>query len=318
MNNIDFTIVIPTYNGGDRLPSLLEKLRLQTNIDHLKWEIIIIDNNSQDHTAELIKKYQQNWHYNYALKYYFESQQGLAYARSRGVKESQGKYIGFLDDDNHPDSNWIFSADNFLENHAECGAVGGKIYGNFATEPPANFNRIKSFLAITDHGENSHLFQPENLILPPGAGLVVRKNVWVENVPKKLNLIGRVGGQFLSGEDYECLLYIYKAGGEIWYNPEMISYHQIPGFRLEKKYLLSIAKGCGLPTCQLRMITAQNWQKPIIIIRTILGNIKRIIAHVFQYKNEIFTDVIVASELQFFLGCLFSVFYPFWKKVNNS
>lgn len=113
------------------------------------------------------------------------------------------------------------------------------------------------------------------------------------------------------------MLYIYKAGGEIWYNPQMISAHQIPAFRLEKPYLLSIAKGCGLPTCQLRMITAQNWQKPIIVIRTILGNIKRIIAHVFKYKTEIFTDV-VASELQFFFGCLCSVFYPFWKKVNNS
>jgi glycosyltransferase involved in cell wall biosynthesis len=316
--SLDFTIVIPTYNGAERLPKLLTSLQKQINIEHLPWEIIIIDNNSTDNTANLIKSYQENWNYPYKLKYFIETNQGIAYARAKGIKEAKGKYIGFLDDDNIPDKNWIFAAYNFLENHPQCGAVGGKIHGNFATELPANFDRIKAFLAIYDHGENPHLFEPDNLILPAGAGLVVSKKVWVENVPSKLNFVGRISKEFVSGDDYESLLYIHKAGWEIWYNPVMQSYHQIPAFRLEKDYLFPLSKGCGLPTCTLRMINAKSWQKPIIIIRTLLGNLRRMIIHKLKYGGKLDHDLIAACEMQFYWGSFLSVFYYLRKNVHQD
>ncbi|MEM9977737.1 MAG: glycosyltransferase, partial [Cyanobacteria bacterium P01_D01_bin.2] len=44
----DLSIVICTYNGEQNLPSLLAQLRIQTTTDTLEWEIIIVDNNSND------------------------------------------------------------------------------------------------------------------------------------------------------------------------------------------------------------------------------------------------------------------------------
>jgi glycosyltransferase involved in cell wall biosynthesis len=106
---VDFTVVIPTYNGEKRLPQLLERLReagrshsvkSQTNTEQFSWEILVVDNNSKDNTAKVVQEYQANWPDTYPLRYSFEAEQGAAFARQRAIKEARGELIGFLDDDN--------------------------------------------------------------------------------------------------------------------------------------------------------------------------------------------------------------------------
>jgi len=317
-DDLDITIAIPTYNGEKRLPQLLERLRSQVNIKQLKWEIIIVDNNSQDGTAKLIQNYIKDWHQSYVLKYYFEPEQGAAFARLRAVREAKGKLIGFLDDDNLPDLHWVAAAYAFAQEHPQAGAYGGQIHGDYEVKPPENFERIQAFLAIREHGEESHLFQPENLRLPPAAALVIRKQAWCESVPQRPLLTGKLPGVMVQGDDYEPLLYMHKAGWEIWYNPAMHTAHQIPHWRLEKDYLLSISRGCGLATCQLRMITAKPWEKPLIIGRTIIGNSRRILLHLLKHKQQVKTDIIAACELEFFLGSLWSTTYYIKNQFRNN
>ncbi|MFY7805244.1 MAG: glycosyltransferase, partial [Limnoraphis robusta] len=66
---LDFTIAIPTYNGAKRLPQVLDKLRSQTDVEQISWEVIVVDNNSTDNTAEIVQQYQQNWLLNVPLRY---------------------------------------------------------------------------------------------------------------------------------------------------------------------------------------------------------------------------------------------------------
>ncbi|MGB3514560.1 MAG: hormogonium polysaccharide biosynthesis glycosyltransferase HpsE [Microcoleaceae cyanobacterium] len=304
---IDFTVAIPTYNGAERLPKLLDKIRQQNQTEDISWEVIIVDNNSSDKTAEVIKYYQSNWLESVPLKYFFEPKQGATFARQRAVKEAEAKLIGFLDDDNFPTSNWIATAYSFAQKYPQAGAYSGQIHGEFEVEPPENFKKIEQYLSIREHGLTAHLFEPENLRLPTTAALVVRKQAWVESIPISLSLKGRINGSMLGGEDYEILLYLHKAGWEIWYNPAMETYHQIPKWRLEKDYLLKLARGCGLATCQLLMINAQNWQKPLILIRTLLGNLKRIINYYIRYRGELKHDLIANFELEFYWGSFLSV-----------
>ncbi|MGK7880257.1 MAG: hormogonium polysaccharide biosynthesis glycosyltransferase HpsE [Crocosphaera sp.] len=306
---MNFTVVIPTYNGAKRLPLVLEKLQLQTSVCHLTGEILVIDNNSDDDTANIVKTYQKNWLFSWPLKYDFEPRKGLAFARQKGVKEAQGELIFFIDDDNLPKKNWIYEAYQFSIKYPKAGAFSGKIVGDFGQKTPDNFGVISQFLAIRDPGPKPCLFEPEKLRLPPGAGLVVRRQVWVESVPLDCKLIGPQGTKPMRGEDYEVLLYIYKKGWEIWYNPKMIIYHLIPNDRLSREYLLPLAKEIGLATCQLRMILAKNWQKPLIWVRTILGNLKRILLHLLKYKSEVNNNLISAFELQFYWGSFLSPFY---------
>jgi len=306
--SIDFTVAIPTYNGASRLPKLLEKLRQQTDLDQISWEIIVVDNNSSDNTAQVVQEYQGNWLVDVPLTYILEPEQGAAFARLRAVKEAQGELIGFLDDDNLPNPDWIAQAYTFAKNHPQAGALSGQIHGEFEVEPPENFQRIQAFLAIREHGSTPHQFEPQNLRLPTAAALVVHRQAWQESVPKQPQLKGRLSGSMLGGEDYEPLLYIYKAGWEIWYHPDLHTYHQIPHWRLERDYLLSISRGCGLATCQLRMVNAKPWQKPLIIIRNLLGSLRRVVLQFIQYRGQFKTNLIAACEMEFFWGSLISSF----------
>jgi len=307
--SIDFTIAIPTYNGASRLPKLLEKLRQQTGLDQISWEIIVVDNNSTDNTAQVVQEYQGNWLPGVPLTYILEPEQGAAFARLRAVKEAQGELIGFLDDDNLPYPDWIAQAYTFAQEHPQAGAFSGQIHGEFEVEPPENFQRIQAFLAIREHGSTPHQFEPQNLRLPPAASLVVRKKAWCESVPSRPTLTGKLPGIMIQGDDYEPLLYMYKAGWEIWYHPDLHTYHQIPHWRLEREYLLSISRGCGLATCQLRMINATPWQKPIIFLRTLLGNLRRVIWQFIKYRRKVKTNIIMECEMEFFWGSLMSCFY---------
>jgi glycosyltransferase involved in cell wall biosynthesis len=306
---LDITVAIPTYNRANYLPKLLEQLWKQTGVEHLRWEIIIIDNNSTDNTCEIVTHYQSKWQNQVTLRYFLETQQGAAFARWRAVREAKGELIGFLDDDNFPALSWLKEAVEFGKKHPLAGAWSGQIHGEFEVEPPENFEKIQAFLAIREHGSEPHLFDPVNLRLPPAAALVVRKRAWSENVPQKPALVGKLPGLLVQGDDYEPLLYMYKANWEIWYNPLMHTYHQIPASRLEKSYLLTLARGCGLCICHLRMINAKKWQKPLVFLRTSLGNLRRLLQHFLVYKSPWKNDLIFLFEMEFYWGSFLSPFY---------
>ncbi|HEY9852798.1 MAG TPA: hormogonium polysaccharide biosynthesis glycosyltransferase HpsE [Leptolyngbyaceae cyanobacterium] len=306
---MDFTVAIPTYNGASRLPLVLERLRQQVNTEHFAWEIVVVDNNSKDNTPGVVEEYQANWPEKVPLRYCLETEQGAAFARLRAVREAKGELIGFLDDDNLPDSNWVVAAYSFGKEHPKAGAFGGQIHGEYEAKPPANFKRIQSFLAVIERGSKPKLYEPDKLILPAGAAFVVRKKAWCESVLNRPMLIGRVGGQMLGGEDYEPLLYIHKAGWEIWYNPAMHAYHQIPYWRLERDYLIALSRACGLCICHLRMINAKEGHKPILMARIFLSNMRRVVRHLRQYREQVTTDIVAACEMEFFLSCMASPFY---------
>lgn len=308
---VDFTVAIPTYNGAQRLSGLLEKLRSQIQLEDLSWEVIVIDNNSSDQTAELVQHYQQNWIAGVELKYYFEPEQGLAFARQRAISEATGKFVGFLDDDNRPAPEWLAAAYEFGQTHPKAGAYGSRILGEFEVHPPENFERIAPLLALTDRGPQARYYQPQKKLLPPGAGLVVRREAWLNQVPARLVLIGRVGGQMLASEEFEALLYIQNAGWQIWYNPAMVVYHCIPRQRLERGYLMGLCRGIGLSRYRTRMLSVAAWQKPLALVAYMANDVRKIIRHLIKYRTSIKTDLVAACELELYLSCLKSPFF-FW------
>jgi glycosyltransferase involved in cell wall biosynthesis len=312
---VNFTVAIPTYNGAQRLPKLLERLRSQIGIAGLIWEVIVVDNNSTDQTAEVVQAYQANWPHS-SLRYAFEKQQGAAFARQQAMRLAQSNWVGFLDDDVLPDPDWVATAYAFSQAYPQAGAYGGQIHGSFEVPPPENFHRIQSFLAIRERGNQVRRYEPERLILPPSAAWVVNRKTWLEVVPQRPKLGGRAKGSMMQGDDYEPLLYMHRAGWEIWYNPAMQAYHQIPQRRLERDYLISLSHGCGLCVCHLRMIAPKSWQKPMIFLKITLGALKRLVQHWLQHRMQLKTDLVSACEQAFLMGSFTSSFYflrsAFW------
>ncbi|MBO3459790.1 hormogonium polysaccharide biosynthesis glycosyltransferase HpsE [Aetokthonos hydrillicola Thurmond2011] len=310
---IDFTVAIPTYNGETRLPELLERLQKQFCTEDFSWEIIVVDNNSKDNTAKLVQKYQKYWQFPFALKYYFEPKQGAAYARKRAIEEAKGNLVGFLDDDNYPELNWVARAYAFGHKYSKAGAYASQIHPEWEVKPPENFQRIAPFLAITERGDLPLLYEPHKRLLPPSAGLVVRRQAWLESVPNYPILTGRVAGNMLTSEDLEMLSYIQKAGWEIWYNPEMKIYHQIPSWRLQREYLIPFIRGIGLSRYVTRMVNINPWFRPVAFLAYMLNDARKIIFHLLKYRLKVKTELVPACEMQLFLSSFISPFY-LWKQ----
>lgn len=306
---LDLTIAICTYNGATRLPQVIEKLRGQIGVEDLKWEILVIDNNSSDATRGVVRQQQQFRAEGWRLRYCFEPEQGLAIARHRAVTEARGNLVGFLDDDNIPAPNWVAEACRFGQAHPQIGAYGSQIFGDFAGPTPANFSRIAPLLALTDRGPSPIPYKPQRKVLPPGAGLVVRRQVWLEHVPAQCFLQGRSSGLKLPGEDLEALLHIQQSGWAIWYNPTMQLHHQIPTWRLERDYLTDLCHRVGLSRFHTRRLSLRGWQYPVMLPAYVANDLRKIVQHLLRYRLQAKTDVVVACELALFVGSLLSPFY---------
>ena len=85
------TVIVPAFNKGATLARTLDSVLAQTLP---AAEILVIDNNSTDHTAQLVETYAER-----GVTYVLESKQGVAYARNRGLALAQSPYVCCLDAD---------------------------------------------------------------------------------------------------------------------------------------------------------------------------------------------------------------------------
>jgi len=86
-----FSVIIPTYNRKTLLKTALESVLDQTFDD---FEVVIIDDGSTDNTKDMIESYEDT-----RIKYIHQDNHGVAHARNRGIENSKGKFIAFLDSD---------------------------------------------------------------------------------------------------------------------------------------------------------------------------------------------------------------------------
>lgn len=300
--DFDLTVAIPTYNGAERLPAVLEHLRAQIVPGSWRWEILIVDNNSQDETARVVQSWQSTWELDVPLRYCFEPRQGLAYARMKAVEKGAGTLIGFLDDDNWPSQSWVVAACQFGQDHPQVGAFGSQIQAEFEQPPPDYFKAVQSFLVIRNYSNQPKPYQPETLRLPAGAGLVVRKQAWLDSMPAQPLRTQR------GGNDYEISLHMHRQGWQIWHNPAMQIAHHIPAKRVEPDYLRGLAFQYGLCTTELLMIAANPWHRPFILARNLAGGLRRTIAHWLVHRRSLDQDPGAACYMAFHLGSLFSPF----------
>lgn len=320
---IDFTVAIRVYNAGDRLPALLDRLQTQEQVTGVTWEVLVVDNNSSDDTASIVKTYQEQWRADCPLRYVFEPKQGAAIARRRAMLEARGTWVGFLDDDNLPDARWVATAYAFGQAHPQAGAMGGQIHGLFEVPPPPNFGKIACFIAVIerqpafcynakDNGRKNHK------VLPPGAGIVIRKQAWLDSVPQRSIIQGPTGGSIASkGEDIELLMYLRQAGWEIWNCPEMHIYHQIPQWRMERTYLIKLVRGVGLAKYSLRMLDCPWWQVPFMTIAYLMNDFRKAAMYFLRNRKTIKVDTVAACEMELLLTSLVSPFHQFKIWLSN-
>lgn len=106
-----FSIIIPVYNVADEYFRVcMDSLINQTYTD---FEIIIVNDGSNSDTTSLCNSFMQ---YDNRVKVVFQINQGVSVARNNGIKESNGKWILFVDADDWLEFNALKKLHTYLEN----------------------------------------------------------------------------------------------------------------------------------------------------------------------------------------------------------
>lgn len=237
------SIAICTYNNAALLNEALRALEQQRFSDkQLLWTALVIDNASTDETHSVVQTYIQRGLIP-KLRYIHESQQGLAFARRRAVRETEGNLIAFVDDDCLLDPHWVEQAILFCQKHPKAGAVGGKVELIWEVPPNSLNVRFSQSLAEQDYGNSELCLQHSRLV---GAGLLLRRRaLHASGWPENMALVDRCGNALSAGGDSEIVCRVRNAGFDLWYNPSMQLAHHIPRRRMSISYLCRLHRGFG-------------------------------------------------------------------------
>lgn len=87
------SVITPTYNRREFIVEAIESVLAQT---YPNWQMLIIDDGSTDDSIEVIKPYLKDER----IQYFYQENQGQAFARQQALKKAEGEYVAFLDSDN--------------------------------------------------------------------------------------------------------------------------------------------------------------------------------------------------------------------------
>jgi len=145
MNAEKVSIIIVTYNSENDLQKLLPSLVSQT---HKDFEIVVIDNNSQDCSIELVKNY-----FPEAKIIKNPENLGFAHAVNQGIKVSSGEFILLLNPDTMLKENFIENLVKKLKEHPEAGGACGKLLSEDGKKIDSAGIFFSPFLRHFDRGQ---------------------------------------------------------------------------------------------------------------------------------------------------------------------
>jgi glycosyltransferase involved in cell wall biosynthesis len=237
------SVIICTHNPRpDYLRRVLDALKTQT-LPKEQWELLLIDNASKE---PLAKVWDLSWHPH--ARHIREDELGLTPARLRGIKESTGELLVFVDDDNVLAQDYLKIAAEINLTRPYIGAFGGQIVGDFEEAPPVWLQPHLHFLVIRSVERDmwSNLFDSAKTI-PVGAGLCVRSSIAHEYAkviasdPFRAGL-DRKGINLISGGDIDLALTACDMGLGTGLFAELRLSHLIPTNRMKETYIENLVE----------------------------------------------------------------------------
>jgi len=230
---VDISVVVCTHNRSALLHGALTHLLTQ-DFGGLAVEIIVVDNNSTDDTAEVVRGLARAA--SAEVTYTFEEAQGLSYARNAGWALARAPIVAFTDDDIYVQRDWAARIAATFAQHSHVDCVGGKVLPKWPQPPPAWLTRDHwAPLAILDYGDKPLQLDRTDSRCLVGANLAFRRSVF-DRLGGFSPDFQRVKDTIGSLEDHEFLTRFWKAGGRALYAPDIVATAPVDLSRLEKAY----------------------------------------------------------------------------------
>jgi len=225
---MDVSIIIVTWNSSSLIGECLDSI--YSHKGKLKFEILVVDNNSQDATRDIIREF-------YPQVLFIENKENLGYARAnnQGIECSVGKYVLLLNPDVSLLDNALLDLFLYMEKHPEAGAIGPQLLNPDGTIQPSCrefpgfltliydvlglsflFPKSKFFaswrMGYFDHDSSREVDQPM------GSALMLRR--------RALKQIGLMDEEFfMFFNDVDLCYRLKKANWKIYFYPEARAYH---------------------------------------------------------------------------------------------
>lgn len=223
----DLSVVVSTHNRSNTLAVTLRSLRAQEVSPDCTFEVIVVDNNCTDDTAEVVQQFQRDGFEQ--LRFVREPRAGVSYGRNAGIAQSRAPVVAFLDDDIEAVRTWVTDIHRAMRTYPSAAGIGGRVLPRWPGSIPKWLERSHwAPLAIQDYGAEpfatSSAF-PRCLV---SANLALRRDA--------LERVGGFSPSYPRCQDHELELRLWRAGEHIVYVPEVVVHSPIDPDRLTKEY----------------------------------------------------------------------------------
>lgn len=299
------SIIVPTYNRAAELPAAIGSALDQTASPD-SYEIIVINNNSTDRTAEVLADLARE--HPGRVRAILEKKQGVAHARQAGIDAARAAILGFFDDDVRLTRNWVDIVLREFDRHQEIDVLGGKVLPRWEASPPKWLTPEHwGPLALQDFGDLPMVMSRENPRGLISANLAARKRIF-DQLGGFSPTLQRVKNGIGSLEDEEWMRRLWQSGGQALYVPELVTYAEVPVSRMTREYHRRWHTGHGRFYAMLRADEMEQSSVGVILgvpahlYRAALGNVSGWIRAIASGKTD--EAFIHETKIDFFKGFL--------------
>jgi glycosyltransferase involved in cell wall biosynthesis len=204
------SVIVCTRNRADQLDRCLRRFA-EADAPTGGWELIIVDNDSSDHTKQVVQRASKSL----PLQYYFAAKKGLSRARNLGLERAGGSIIAYTDDDCVVSRTWLTSLVREFADDPALQVLGGRVDLANERDLPMATRSFSDRLQISSYGQIV-----ERLI---GCNMAFRRGVFaaVGTFDPKLG----IGTGSASAEDLDIFYRVLKAGFKICFSPDALIHH---------------------------------------------------------------------------------------------
>lgn len=198
MKNVNrVSLVIPAYNEEDYLKQCLEAIKQQSV---QPYEVIVVDNNSTDKTAEIARSFS-------FVKLLSEKRQGVVFARDRGFNAARGEIIGRIDVDTILPADWVQNVQKIFA-YSQVSAVSGAMHYDVALAQTVD--KIDLFF----RRRLARLLGESDTVFLQGASMALRRSAWL----RVRHALCRKGNMH---EDFDLAIHLQEYGYEVAFDERL-------------------------------------------------------------------------------------------------
>jgi glycosyltransferase involved in cell wall biosynthesis len=301
----DISVVVCSQQRAEALRAALRTLYALETDGRFTYEVVVVDNASTDHTPQVIADaagQSPN-----PVRGVFEGRKGISVARNRGVREAQGRWIAFFDDDQAAHPRWLAElwrvAQEKQVRHV-AGAVALRL-------PPGCTRQLDTTcgMLLGESPRGGRLRQLGGKFNPGAGNWLIERTIFDE--------VG-LFDESIGARHEDTNLYRRAAAQGIhgWFVPTAVIDHIIPEGRLEPAYLLKLARGIGVEVVEHEFNDASS---PRFVVRWLAKAARMALLYVTGW---IAAGLLRRKELQLGLRCRVALswahFREGWRLLTQS